>query len=122
LAVSRAVFTNRIDDLRLQDLAEVDFREAVFQVQEFFGDFSVIDPHHFTVPILQNHVTLQPFTWDYGRRQVPQAVPCILMTTTQASRCTQPGMCLLCSTDAVSRMTEGLASLMLALRRRFVVR
>ncbi len=63
-----AVFTNRIEDLRLQDLAEVDLREAVFQVQEFFGDFAVLDPHHFAVPIIQNHVTLQPFTWDYGRR------------------------------------------------------
>ncbi|EIE27427.1 SM/Sec1-family protein [Coccomyxa subellipsoidea C-169] len=86
-------FTNRIEDLRLQDLAEVDLRETVFQVQEFFGDFAVLDPHHFAVPVLQNHVTLQPFTWDYGR-----------------------------STDAVARMTEGLASLMLSLRRRFAVR
>ena len=32
-------------------------------------------------------------------------------------------MCgLLCSTDAVTRITEGLASLMLSLRRRFTVR
>ena len=66
-----AVFTNRIEDLRLQDLAEVDLREAVFQVQEFFGDFTVLDPHHFAVPIPQNHVTLQPFTWDYGKRCAP---------------------------------------------------
>jgi hypothetical protein len=67
-SVCPPVFTNRIEDLRLQDLAEVDLRETVFQVQEFFGDFAVLDPHHFAVPILQNHVTLQPFTWDYGRR------------------------------------------------------
>ena len=63
-----AVFTNRIEDLRLQDLAEVDLREVIYQVQEFFGDFTVLDPHHFAVPIQQNQVTLQPFTWDYGRR------------------------------------------------------
>ena len=63
-----AVFTNRIEDLRLQDLAEVDLREVIYQVQEFFGDFAVLDPHHFAVPIQQNQVTLQPFTWDYGRR------------------------------------------------------
>ncbi len=37
-------------------------------MQEFFGDFAVLDPHHFAVPIQQNQVTLQPFTWDYGRR------------------------------------------------------
>jgi len=52
----------------LQDLAEVDLREMIFQVHEFFGDFMVLDAHHFAVPIQQNHVTLQPFTWDYGRR------------------------------------------------------
>ena len=69
-ATTRAVFTNRIEDLRLQDLAEVDLREAVFQVQEFFGDFTVLDPHHFALPLQPNHVTLQPFTWDYGRRWV----------------------------------------------------
>ncbi len=63
-----AVFTNRIEDLRLQDLAEVDLREMIYQVQEFFGDFAVLDPHHFAVPIQQNQVTLQPFTWDYSRR------------------------------------------------------
>ena len=68
LGICCVVFTNRIEDLRLQDLAEVDLREVIYQVQEFFGDFAVLDPHHFAIPIQQNHVTLQPFTWDYGRR------------------------------------------------------
>lgn len=68
LGVCCVVFTNRIEDLRLQDLAEVDLREVIYQVQEFFGDFAVLDPHHFAIPIQQNHVTLQPFTWDYSRR------------------------------------------------------
>lgn len=63
------------------------------QVQEFFGDFVVIDPHHFALPLGRPHVALQPFNWDYSN-----------------------------ATDAVSRMTEGLASLMLSLRRRFAIR
>ena len=63
------------------------------QVQEFFGDFVVLDPHHFSVPIGRPHVALQPFNWDYAN-----------------------------GTEAVSRMTEGLASLMLSLRRRFAIR
>ena len=72
------VFTNRIEDLRLQDLAEVDLREVIYQVQEFFGDFAVLDPHHFAIPIQQNHVTLQPFTWDYGRRYLSDFIsPCL---------------------------------------------
>ncbi|KAK9815570.1 hypothetical protein WJX72_006038 [[Myrmecia] bisecta] len=86
-------FTNRIEDMRLQDLAEMDVKELVSQVQEFFGDFIVLDPHHFAVPISRTHVALQPFNWDYGN-----------------------------STEAVSRMTEGLASLILSLRRRFSIR
>ena len=63
------------------------------QVQEFFGDFVVVDPHHVAVPVARPHVVLQPFAWDYAN-----------------------------ATDAVSRMTEGLASLMLSLRRRFAIR
>ncbi|KAK9839536.1 hypothetical protein WJX81_008245 [Elliptochloris bilobata] len=86
-------FANRLEDLRLQDLAEVDVRELISQVQEFFGDFTVLDPHHFAVPIQRTHVVLQPFSWEFGQ-----------------------------STDAVARMTEGLASLILSLRRRFSVR
>ena len=53
----------------------------------------VIDPHHFAVPIARSHVALQPLNWDFAN-----------------------------GTDAVSRMTEGLASLMLSLRRRFAIR
>ena len=71
----------------------MDVRELVAQVQEFFGDFIVNDPHHFSVPILRPHVALQPFNWDYAN-----------------------------SSDAVARMTEGLASLTLSLRRRFSIR
>lgn len=63
------------------------------QVQEFFGDFVVMDPQHFCIPLPRSHVVLQPFGWDYAN-----------------------------STDAVARMTEGLASLTLSLRRRFNIR
>lgn len=65
-----AVFTNRLEDLRLQDLAEVDVRDLISQVQEFFGDFMVLDPHHFAVPIQRTHVVLQPFSWEFGQRHV----------------------------------------------------
>lgn len=68
-AACNAVFTNRLEDLRLQDLAEVDVRELVSQVQEFFGDFTVLDPHHFAVPIPRTHVVMQPFSWEFGQRR-----------------------------------------------------
>lgn len=45
------------------------------------------------VPLPRPHLALQPFAWDFGN-----------------------------SSDAVARMTEGVASLMLSLRRRFLVR
>ena len=65
----------------------------LLQVQEFFGDFVVMDSQHFCIPLPRPHVVLQPFSWDYAN-----------------------------STDAVTRMTEGLASLTLSLRRRFNIR
>ena len=65
----------------------------LLQVQEIFGDFVVLDSQHFCIPLPRPHVVLQPFSWDYAN-----------------------------STDAVTRMTEGLASLTLSLRRRFNIR
>lgn len=58
--------------MRLQDLAEMDVREAVQQVQEYFADFVVLDSHHFCVPVSRpgHHITLQPFNWDYANRHV----------------------------------------------------
>ena len=88
-----AVFTNRVEDMRLQDLAEMDVREMVQQVQEYFGDFIALEPHHFLVPLPRTHLAMQPFAWDFGN-----------------------------SSDAVARMTEGVASLVLSLRRRFLIR
>ena len=71
----------------------MDVKEMVQTVQEYFGDFVALDSHLFLVPVQRTHVVLQPFAWDYGN-----------------------------ASDAVTRMTEGLASLMLSLRRRFTVR
>ena len=83
----------RAEDMRLQDLAEMDVREMVQQVQEYFGDFIALEPHHFLVPLPRTHLAMQPFAWDFGN-----------------------------SSDAVARMTEGVASLVLSLRRRFLIR
>lgn len=63
------------------------------QVHEYFGDFVALEPHHFLVPLARTHLAMQPFSWDFGN-----------------------------SSDAISRMTEGVASLMLSLRRRFTIR
>jgi hypothetical protein len=63
------------------------------QVQEYFGDFIALEAHHFMVPLPRPHLALQPFAWDFAN-----------------------------SSDAVARMTEGVASLMLSLRRRFLIR
>lgn len=86
-------FTNLVEDMRLRDLAEMDAREMVREVHEAFGDFVSLDPHHFAVPLPRPHVALQPLAWDYGA-----------------------------SADMVARVTEGLSSLVLALRRRVLVR
>jgi len=87
------VFTNRLDDVRLQDLAEADARERVFGVTEAFGDFVPLSPRHFAVPPLRPAALLAPAAWDYAA-----------------------------STDALTRVTEGVASVLLSLRRRFQVR
>lgn len=38
-------FTNRVEDMRLQDLAEMDVKEMVPQGQESFGDFVALELH-----------------------------------------------------------------------------
>lgn len=64
-----------------------------FGWQEFFGDFVALDGHHFEIPVERPSCLLQPFSWDFAS-----------------------------SSDAVGRMTEGLAAVALSLRRRFVIR
>ena len=62
-------------------------------VQENFGDYVVLDPHHFVVPVTRPAALLQPSGWDFASWS-----------------------------DAVARTTEGLAALALSLRRRFQIR
>lgn len=54
--------------MRLQDLAEVDAKELIIQVQEFFGDFEALDAHHFLTPLARPHIAFQPFEWEYAAR------------------------------------------------------
>lgn len=79
--------------MRLQDLAEGDTKELVNCVLESFGDFIALEPHHFVALLPRPFFAMIPPSWDYSR-----------------------------SSDATSRMTEGIAALMLSLRRRFTVR
>jgi hypothetical protein len=88
-----AVFTNRVEEMRLQDLAEGDARGLVAGVQEFYGDFVALEAHHAAVPLPAPHLALAPMSWDFGA-----------------------------SADMLARLTEGVAALLLSLRRRFAVR
>lgn len=47
-------------------------RELVKQVQEFFGDFAVLDPHHFAVHLSKPAVALQPLGVSYQDRCSPE--------------------------------------------------
>jgi hypothetical protein len=78
-----ADFTNRVEDMRLQDLAEGDTRELVSSVQEYYGDFVALEPHHVAVPLARPHLALAPMSWDFGA-----------------------------SSDMLARLTEGVAALM----------
>lgn len=57
--MSHADFSNLVNQMHLQDLAEVDAaKEQVQAVQEFYGDFMALDAHHFTVPVPCNDVLI----------------------------------------------------------------
>jgi vacuolar protein sorting-associated protein 45 len=86
-------FTNRVEDMRLQDLAEGDVKELVACVHEAFGDFIALESHHAAVPLPRPHLALAPMAWDYGA-----------------------------SSDMISRLTEGIASIVLCLRKRFSIK
>jgi vacuolar protein sorting-associated protein 45 len=86
-------FTNRVEDMRLQDLAEGDVQELVACVHEAFGDFIALESHHAAVPLPRPHLALAPMAWDYGA-----------------------------SSDMISRLTEGIASIVLCLRKRFSIK
>jgi hypothetical protein len=56
-----ADFTNLVSQMHLQDLGEADaVKEQIQQVQEFYGDFLVLSPHHFTIPVDSNAVLINP--------------------------------------------------------------
>eukprot|EP00873_Tetraselmis_striata_P029241 jgi/Tetstr1/449505/TSEL_036594.t1 len=86
-------FSHTVGDLSLQELADADTKELIQQVQEFYGDFEALEPHHFSVPVPHHSVVFQPFSWDYGK-----------------------------STAIQDRLVEGLASLSMALRKRPTIR
>ncbi|KDD72419.1 Sec1 family protein, partial [Helicosporidium sp. ATCC 50920] len=44
-------FSNRVDDLRMQELAEADSQERVASLQEAFGDWVPLDSSLFWIPI-----------------------------------------------------------------------
>lgn len=86
-------FTNRIDNMRLQDLAEADDRELVMSVQEVYGDFIALEGHHAVIPVPASHLAISASSTEYGR-----------------------------SADMVARLTEGISSMMMAMRRKFKIR
>eukprot|EP00878_Enallax_costatus_P028747 GHUV01031087.1.p1 GENE.GHUV01031087.1~~GHUV01031087.1.p1 ORF type:complete len:544 (+),score=165.71 GHUV01031087.1:624-2255(+) len=91
-----ADFTNLVSQMHLQDLAEADaVKEQVQQVQEYYGDFMVVDTHHFMIPVPSNAVLINPKA----------------AATVGASEY-----------EAVDRLVQGLSALFLALRRRPVIR
>ena len=82
----------------MQDLADADGAppagaSRVGTVTEAFLDFEALDPHHFAVPVAKPAALLQPLAWDFAA-----------------------------SSEALARACEGLAAVLLSLRRRFTVR
>ena len=86
-------FTNRIDNMKLQDLADADEEERVATVQEVYGDFIPLEGHHAVVPLPRPYLALTRASWNCAG-----------------------------SSDMISQMTEGIASMMMALRRKFTIR
>lgn len=88
-------FTNLVNPIHLQELAEVDaVKEQVQEVQEYYGDFVVNEPNHFTVPAPKNELLLSPAA---GARS-PHVY------------------------EQIDRFVQGLSALFLAIRRRPVIR
>ncbi|KAK3260768.1 vacuolar protein sorting-associated protein 45 [Cymbomonas tetramitiformis] len=86
-------FSNMVRDGYLQQLAEADEGELVRQVQEYFADYCALDSSHFTVPVADPSSCFLP------PNRHPQA--------TQHTR---------------DRMVQGIASVLLSLKRRPIIR
>lgn len=86
-------FTNIVRDSLLQELADADESELVRQVQEFYADYLAVDPTHFTLDVPSTGTALMPPSWNVRAAQ-----------------------------RVLDRSVEGLAALLLTLKRRPVVR
>lgn len=86
-------FSNVMSDMRLQDVAESDVKELVYDVREAFGDYIAVDAHHFCVPLAHSYMSFAPPHVDFSA-----------------------------SSDMVDRITEGVASVLLSLRSKFQIR
>eukprot|EP00197_Chlamydomonas_leiostraca_P009713 CAMPEP_0202866444 /NCGR_PEP_ID=MMETSP1391-20130828/7558_1 /ASSEMBLY_ACC=CAM_ASM_000867 /TAXON_ID=1034604 /ORGANISM="Chlamydomonas leiostraca, Strain SAG 11-49" /LENGTH=607 /DNA_ID=CAMNT_0049546387 /DNA_START=64 /DNA_END=1887 /DNA_ORIENTATION=+ len=91
-------FTNLLSPIHLQELAEADaIKEQIQEIQEYYGDFCVIDPHHFVVPCSRNDLLVSP--------------------KLSASNSTSA-----LEYELVDRLVAGLSAVFLAVRRRPVIR
>lgn len=86
-------FSNLLKDTQLHLLADSDEHEIVQQVQEFYADVVPLDPYHFTLNIVSNHMYMLSTVVD------------------------PPGLQHLCD-----RIVDGIAAVFLALKRRPVIR
>ena len=86
-------FTNVVRDGFLQELADADEHERIRVVQEIFCDYLILDRHLFTVPVNFKSTLLKPVAKDRGRAM-----------------------------QNADRVVEGVASLLLTLKRRAVIR
>ncbi|XP_004290560.1 PREDICTED: vacuolar protein sorting-associated protein 45 homolog [Fragaria vesca subsp. vesca] len=87
-------FSNILKDTQIHELADSDgHHEVVQQVQEFYADFVAIDPYHFTLNMLSNHVYMLPAV------EADSKLECFR-----------------------HRVVDGIASIFLALKRRPVIR
>lgn len=86
-------FMNAVRDGFLQELADADEHERVRVVQELFCDYLILDQHLFTVPVMYRSALMRPVVSDRSR-----------------------------AVQNADRIVEGVASLLLTLKRRAVIR
>ncbi|XP_019176232.1 PREDICTED: vacuolar protein sorting-associated protein 45 homolog [Ipomoea nil] len=57
-------FSNILRDTQIHILADSDEHEVVQQLQEFYADFVAVDPYHFTLNMVSNHMYMLPAVVD----------------------------------------------------------
>ncbi|GMH43449.1 hypothetical protein BSKO_11371 [Bryopsis sp. KO-2023] len=93
-------FTNIVQETLLNDLAEQDaLKEVIEQVQEFYADYIVVDPHHFVIPVKKYDILMSAKLSLLGGHRPPANV-----------------------LDVMDRLTQGVSAVFLSLRRRPVIR